>query len=177
MAGLESCGFLFWRAAGWCLCRYNAVAWADLSWVCITVAHLPGLSLVDSHHRIAPSTTYIEAGSGPPSSPNRLDRHRFTIQHSLSKVIDIMRSSFTVAAAALSLGAYFLPVYDQNQTSNSNIFQAQLHLHNSPNNVMARFVISSTSHKALQTREAATSSFRSRLLPATHGLVLVKARL
>jgi len=39
--------------------------WLGLTspWVCITGADLPGLSLVDTHHRIAPSSTYIEAGS------------------------------------------------------------------------------------------------------------------
>ena len=86
-----------------------------------------------------------------------------------------MRSSFKAAAAALSLGAYFLRVYDQNEASIANIFQAQLHSHSSPSNAMVRFAISSTSHKAPQTRAAATFSFRSRLLPAMNGLVLVKA--
>jgi hypothetical protein len=84
-----------------------------------------------------------------------------------------MRSTF-VAAAALSLGSYLISV-STSKAPDANSVQAQLHLHNSPNNVTEKSAISSTFHKVQQTQAAATFSFRSKLLPATNGLVLVKA--
>jgi hypothetical protein len=58
-------GFFFRERQDVSSMQLSYMPWLGLTspWVCITGANLPGLSLVDTHHRIAPSSTYIEAGS------------------------------------------------------------------------------------------------------------------